>query len=240
MPFGIPGSDTSTSGGEFLGRINCDVRTGFWTITRRVQGADGLWRNETSAPIQNVTFLIDFGTLEVGYMKISNPPAFLLVPYGQPIPPQPQEMIEGRPGERPRRAFSPGFRVKVLSKATFGDQSPYYFSGNSKTLMNAVEALHQEFLVSPEAAAGKVPVVKTDGTNRVITKTPQGTNTFYAPRFVITQWVDRPAVLGERTVPPPAPDKSLASVSTAPAAAYARQPAPSTVDAAAIADDLPF
>jgi len=247
MAFGIPGSDAGTNGGEFLGRINCDVRTGFWTVTRRVQGGDGMWQNDTSQPFQNPTFLVDFGTLEVGYMKISSPPAFLLVPYGQPVPPQPQEMAEGRPGEKPRRAFSAGFRCKVMSKATFGDSEPYYLSGNSKTLMNAVDALHQAFMAAPEAARGLVPVVKVDGADKVLTKTPQGTNTFYAPRFVVTQWVDRPAALGDRTVPPPRPGVVVAPAPAAPPTNHvpppAHKPAPAPAPQPAMAEaaeDLPF
>lgn len=223
MAFGIPGSEPS-SGGEFLGRINCDARTGFWTITRRVQGPDGMWTNDTTPPFQNPTFLIDFGTLEVGYMKITSPPAFLLVPMGQPIPPQPTEMSEGRNGEKPRRAFQPGFRVKVMSQKTFGDAAAYYLSGNSKTLMGQVEALWQTFSAAPEAATGMVPIVNVTGSEKVMVKTPQGSNTFYAPSFQIVSWADRPAALGERTVPPPAP---RAGATSAPApAAHVPPPAP--------------
>ena len=238
MPFGIPGSEPS-GGGEFLGRINCDARTGFWTITRRVQGPDGLWTNDTTPPFQNPSFLIDFGTLEVGYMKITSPPAFLLVPMGQPIPAQPQEMTEARNGEKPRRAFQPGFRVKVMSQKTFGDAAAYYFSGNSKTLMSQVEALWTMFCASPEAATGKVPVVTVTGSDKVMVKTPQGSNTFYAPIFQIASWADRPAALGERTVPPPngrpaAPAASAPAAHVPPPAQAAPAAAPQEADA------LPF
>jgi hypothetical protein len=248
MAFGIPGASSSADGGEFLGRINCDARTGFWTITRRVQGADGLWQNDTSAPFQNPSFLVDFGTLEVGYIKIASPPAFLLVPYGHAIPPQPQEMTQADAQGKQRKAFSPGFRVKVMSKATFGDAEPYYFSANSKTLLNAVDALHQVFLAAPEAAIGKVPVVKVDGTDKIVTKTPQGSTTFYAPRFLITQWVDRPAALGERTVPAPRPGAAPSRAAPAappanhvpPPPAHPVAPPATVTTAAAIGDDLPF
>lgn len=218
MPFGIPGSEPG-GGGDFLGRINCDVRTGFWTITRRIQGADGLWTNDQSRPFENPTFLVDFASLEVGFMKITSPPVFLLVPFGQPVPPQPQEMTDARPGEKPKRAFSPGFRVKVMSRKTFGDDEPYYFSGNSKTLMTAVEALYWVFVASPEAVAGKVPVVKVAGSDKVAVKTPQGTNNFFAPKFEIAGWHERPATLGERLVPPPLPMADIQRPAPRPAAA---------------------
>jgi hypothetical protein len=243
MAFGIPGTDTG-SGGEFLGRINVDARTGFWTITRRIQ-RDGMWTNDTSQPFQTPTMLMDFGSLEVGYMKISSPPAFMLVPMGQPIPPQPQEMQEGRPGEKPRRAFQPGFRIKVMSQKTFGDGEAYYFSANSKTVMGPVDALWTQFCASPEAAAGKVPVVNVTGAEKVQIKTPQGNSTFYAPIFAIAQWVDRPASLGDRTVPPPAARAAGAAPAPQPAApaapaAPANHVPPPPMPQVASAEPLPF
>ena len=42
-------------------------------------------------------FAADFGSFEVGYIKLASPPAFLLVPMGQAIPPQPQEMTSSLP-----------------------------------------------------------------------------------------------------------------------------------------------
>jgi hypothetical protein len=246
MAFGIPGSEPS-GGGEFLGRINCDARTGFWTITRRIQDANGAWTNDTTAPFQNPTFLVDFGSLEVGYMKISSPPAFLLVPMGQAIPAQPQEMTDARPGEKPRRAFQPGFRVKVMSQKTFGDSAAYYFSGSSKTLMSQVEALWSLFCASPEAASGKVPVVNVTGSERVVVKTPQGSSTFYAPTFAIASWAERPAALGERTVPAPngrqaapAPAAPAPAAHVPPPAQAAPAPATQAAPAPQEAEALPF
>jgi hypothetical protein len=242
--FGIPGTDGGGSSGEFLGRINVDARTGFWTITKRIQ-KDGMWTNDTTPPFQNPTMLMDFGSLEVGYMKISSPPAFMLVPMGQPIPPQPQEMQEVRPGEKPRKAFQPGFRIKVMSQKTFGDGAAYYFSANSKTVMGPVDALWALFCASPEAAAGKVPVVNVTGSEKIQIKTPQGNSTFYAPIFAIAQWVDRPAVLGDRTVPPPAARAAQLVVAAAPAPApSASAPPPGHVPPPTpqpqAAADLPF
>lgn len=226
MAFGLPGTDTgSGANGEFLGRINCDARSGAWTITRRVQDKDGGWSNESSSPFFGPTFLMDFGSLEVGWMKIATPPSFLLAPMGKPVPPQPEEMAPMRPGDKQaRRAYQQGFRLKVMSQKTFGDMEPYYFSATSKTVMGAVEALWNLFCVSPEAWDGKVPVVAVTGADKVQVKTPQGTNTFHAPIFNINTWVDRPAGLGERTVPPPAP---RAGATSAPApAAHVPPPAP--------------
>ena len=239
MAFGIPGSD-SGSGGEFLGRINVDARSGFWTITKRIQ-KDGMWTNDTTPPFQNPTMLMDFGGLHVGYIKIANPPAFMVVPVGQTVPPEPQEMQEGRPGEKPRKAFQEGFRIKVMSQKTFGDGDAYYFSANSKTVVKAVEALWLQFCASPEAAAGKVPVVNVTGSAKVKKDTPQGTSTFFAPIFEIAQWVDRPAVLGDRTVPPPAARAAQPAAAPAPSAPPANHvPPPAAAPQAVSAEALPF
>lgn len=237
--FGIPGTDSGSGGGEFLGRINVDARTGFWTVTKRIQ-RDGMWTNDTTAPFQNPTLLMDFGSLEVGYMKISSPPVFLLVPMGKPIPQQPEEMTTDATGKQ-KRAFMPGFRIKVMSQKTFGDADPYYFSANSKTVMGPVDQLWNTFCASPEAAQGLIPVVNVTGSEKVQVKTPMGSNTFYAPIFQIAQWVERPASLGERLVPPPAPRAGQAAAAPAPSASapppnHVPPPAPKPVAAA----DLPF
>jgi hypothetical protein len=83
MAFGLAGSESSGSG-EFLGRIQFDARTGFFKHVDRTQDSSGAWVNIESESYQNPTLLVDFGSLEIGYAKISSPPSFLFVPFGQP------------------------------------------------------------------------------------------------------------------------------------------------------------
>jgi hypothetical protein len=222
MAFGIPGSEPN-AGGQYLSRIQYDARVGFWQIVKRVQDGAGNWVDDKTEPFKNPTMLFDMGSLEVGYIKLTSPPAFLVVPYGKPIPPQPQEMMTDAQGKQ-RKSYLPGFRVKVMSSKTFGDAEAYYFSNNSKTVMEPMDELYQIFEQAPEAAAGKVPLVAVTGTKVVENKNPQGTSRFYAPVFQIVQWLDRPAVLGDRTVPVPT-QRSAASqpIVTAPVTA---SPAP--------------
>src|ERR1700749_2842071 len=112
MAFGIPGSDSAGSAnGPFLGRIQYDSRVGFWKYVKRAQDVSGNWVDEESEPFKNPTLLMDFGSLEAGYIKFASPPAFLLVPYGQLYPPQPEELAVDAGGKQ-RKAFQPGFRVK--------------------------------------------------------------------------------------------------------------------------------
>ena len=222
MAFGIPNSDGG-SGGEFLGRIQYDARSGFFKVVKRVQTEQG-YGNEESQPMPTTQFAIDFGTLEVGYSKIASPPMFLVAAYGQPVPPQPEEMSVPDPKTgNTTKAFKPCFRVKVCSVKTFGDGDAYYFSSNSKGVLGAVDALHNTFLAHPEAAAGKIPVVQIAKSLAIKTTGKHGTSTNYAPEFTIMSWIERPAIFGDRTVAIPASRSGSAPVAAA--AAPAAQPA---------------
>ena len=222
MAFGIPGSESSGGAdAEFLGRIQFDARSGFWKTVNRVN-VGGRFENQETEPFKAQTLLMDFGSLHAGYAKIASPPVFLLVPMGQPFPPRPVEMVKDDNG-KDKPAFSPAFRIKVMSAKTFGDGEPRFFGSSAKTVMGGVEECWAAFCAAPEAAAGQVPVVNI--TTRVVeVQTPRGSSKFYAPVFSIAQWVDRPAALGERMVPPPAASAAVAA--PAPAAAKAAPAAP--------------
>lgn len=237
MAFGIPGSDGGGSGGEFLGRLQFDARSGLWKhITRVMEG--GRYSNTESEDYMNPSFLMDFGNLEVGFAKISNPPVFLLVPFGQTCPPRP-----GDKNDEGKAAFSPAARIKVLSPKTFGDDEARYFLLSSKTGLPAIEEAWNAFCAAPEAQEGKIPVAQTS-TRTVEVKTPQGTSKFKVPIFTFVQWMDRPASLGVRTVPIPAAQAPQQAASApAPAAAVQAQasPPPNHVPppAAAMASNAP-
>jgi len=216
MAFGIPGSDSSGGSGEFLGRLQFDARSGLWKhITRVMEG--GRYSSAESEDYMNPSFLMDFGSLEVGFAKISNPPVFLLVPFGQACPPRP-----GDKNDEGKAAFSPAARIKVMSPKTFGDEEPRYFLLASKTGLPAIEEAWNTFCAAPEAQAGKIPVAQTS-TRTVEVKTPQGTSKFKVPVFAFVQWVDRPESLGARVVPVPALQTAQQA---APAAAPQTQAAP--------------
>lgn len=233
MAFGIPGSDSGNSGGEFLGRLQFDARSGLWKhVTRKMEG--GQYFNDESEDYMNPSFLMDFGSLEVGFARISSPPAFLMVPLGKPVPQRPQELNpEGK------MAFNPAARIKVLSPKTFGDGEPRYFLLASKTGLPAMEEAWTAFAAAPEAQEGKVPVINAT-TRTIEVKTPQGMSKFKVPVFTFAQWVDRPAALGERIVPIPARTAAPAP-QPAPAPAVVNQmPPPAMAAAPAMAEPAPF
>ena len=174
----------------------------FGRSSKEPQQSDGGWSDEEGEPFKNPTMLMDFGSLEVGFIKFASPPAFSVVPFGQPIPPRPDEMTKTIEG-KDRKAFSPGFRLKVYNPKVFGDDDAYYFSNSAKTVMDPMDELHNLFLASPEAAQGKVPVVACTGTRVIENTSSFGTNKFYAPVFEIKLWHERVATFGDRTVPVP-------------------------------------
>lgn len=243
--FNIPGASSGGDSGPFLARVQYDARSGFFTNVNREQGADGAWKDHAGEPYRGPTFAVDFGSLEAGYIKFASPPSFLLVPYlgdDTVYPRQPEEMAQAKPGEKPRKAFLPGFRVKVMSKKTFGDSEPRYFAHTAKGVMGAMFDLYSAFASAPEARTGQIPLVAATGTKTLETSGPRGTTKNYAPVFTITGWVDRPAGFGERTVPPPSGPAPAASAAPAPKAAPAPEIAERQAQAARELEnsDLPF
>lgn len=174
-------------GGSFLPLIKFDARSGRLTLVEK--NANGVDWDETDITRQQPVMAVDFGSIEVGWLQYSKPPVFLLVPLGDPMP------------AKPDGDFKQGFRLKLAGKALSGVRE---LSTTSKTVITAIDKLHSAFERAPEAAEGKIPVVKFVDSEAAKIKTPQGTLTFYAPVFEVVQWVDRNAdMLGPRTVPPP-------------------------------------
>lgn len=212
-----------------------DARSGFFTNVDRVQGADGAWSDKAGEPYRGLTAAFDFGSMEAGYIKFASPPAFVLVPFvgdETGYPPQPQEMTQPKPGETPRKAFLPGFRIKLMGKA-FGSPDPRYFAHTAKGVMATMEELYRSFASAPEASAGLIPIVQHVSTRTLETSGPRGTTKNFAPEWKIVQWIDRPATFGDRTCPPPS--GGMMKVPAAPVAA----PAAAQPEMAG-ASDLPF
>ena len=83
--FGVPGTNKQSSQ-EFLGRIQFDARVGFWCVVDREQQADGGWADRRSDDVRKLAFAIDFGSLEIGWLKLSSPPSFLWRPTAKSAP----------------------------------------------------------------------------------------------------------------------------------------------------------
>jgi hypothetical protein len=187
----------SGASGDFTPILAYKANQGRLYVRDRVQQSDGQWdTTETEVTKNEPPFAVDFGSLEVGWCHFvaGMAPQWLMVAYGQPMPNRPAS--PGNDDKGKALNYRNGFRVRVAGNAIGGVRE---FAGNSAALINGMNELHTTFEASPEAAMGKIPVVKL--VNTVAVKAGQSTN--FQPVFAIQTWVDRPDVLGPRTVPAP-------------------------------------
>lgn len=232
-------SAPASGGGDFTPVMKYNAAQGRLYLVTRTQNGAGDWEtSETEVTQQQPAFAVDFGGLEVGWTHFVRgmAPQWNMVPYGNPLPVRPAS--PGKDDLGKDLNFKNGFRVKVAGNAIGGVRE---LAGNSAALINGMNELHTTFESSPEAAMGVIPVVKL--VNTIAVKAGQSTN--FQPVFVIQSWVDRPDVLGARTVP--APRATAAPVQATPAqpapvqAAVHHTPPPVQHAAAALAADaMPF
>jgi len=228
------GLNTGSSGGDFLPIVTWDARAGRFFRVDREQSSEGGWSsNKIDITNDKPSFLADFGSIEVGFLAFTpTGPSFELVPLGHAMP------------AKPTPDHKHGMRLKLFSPKSFGGARE--FAASAKSVLGAIDNLHSEFEAAPEAAAGKLPIVQIDGSTSITTKGPSGNVTSYAPILKITGWADRPAELGERTVPAPTGGARTAAPpkASAPSAAV-HVPPPAPKAAAPMVDpinetDLPF
>jgi hypothetical protein len=192
-------SPPSAASGEFVPILAYNAVSGRLALRDRVQNASGDWEaKETDVTMAQPAFAVDFGRLEVGWCHFVRgmAPLWAMVPYGAPMPDRPASPGQDVAGKTLN--YRNGFRVPVAGNAIGGVRE---LAGNSAALINGMNALHTAYEGAAEAAKGQIPVVKMTRANPV--KAGQATN--YEPVFEIIAWVERPDVLGSRTVAPPGP-----------------------------------
>ena len=220
-------SPPSAANGEFVPIISYNAVSGRLSLRDRTQNISGEWEaKETDVTMAQPPFAVDFGRLEVGWVFFVKgaAPLWALVPYGERMPERPSSPGNDVAGKALN--YRQGFRVPVAGNAIGGVRE---MAGQSAALINGLNELHSAYEASPEAAMGKIPVVKMVRTDAI--KSGQATN--YQPVFEIVAYVDRPEVLGPRTVPAPkAAAESAVQAATAAQQQAARSPA--------MADAMPF
>ena len=187
----------SSAGGDFLPILAYKANQGRLYTVDRAQNGAGVWETtETEVTMAQPAFAVDFGRLEVGWVLFTRgaAPQWHMAPYGSPTPAQPPSPGNDDGGKAIQ--FRMGFRVPVAGNAIGGIRE---FAGNSGRMIDGMNELHTAFEASPEAAMGKIPVVKM--VNAVPVKIGQSTN--FQPVFEIVAWAERPDLLGPRTVAPP-------------------------------------
>jgi hypothetical protein len=188
--------------GEFSPRLEYSAKDGH--LTRVDRTADGSEKIAIDQTFQQPAYAWDIGSIEIGWINFQAgmAPSFVVVPFGQPMP------------ARPDRNHKAGFRSIMWD----GHTGAREFSSSAGVTVNAIEALWDTLIATPEAAAGKVPVIQFGEPIAVRT----GRNTNYAPGLKHLQWIDRDdAVFGPRTVAAP----GAAPIVAAPVANAARPPA---------------
>jgi hypothetical protein len=191
------GGNGGDGGGDRLPVLSYNAKAGRLFLLDRTQAADGTWSsNKRDVTMEQPAFAVDFGSLEIGYLffPAGAAPIMVMAPYGQPMPTKPAS--PGNDDKGKPLQFKQGFRVKVIGKAIGGVRE---LAGNAGTSIEGLNQLHNDYEAAPEAAAGMIPLVKM--TNVMPIKAGQSEN--FMPIYTIQQWVERPAALGPRTVPPP-------------------------------------
>lgn len=214
-------------GGSFASRVEYNAKAGRFYKVEREQDSAGNWStNKVDLTMSQPEFALDLGSIRVGWAQLTpgSQPDTVWVTLGSRMP------------DRPSKDHKAGFLVQVYNPRELGDEAREFMS-TAGVVVGAMERLFEEFSASPDAAAGKIPVVKLTDSTPVTSK--HGTN--YMPVFVIQQWVDRNRVFGDRTVPAPGakPAASQPTAHVPPPAApppHVTERVPETAEAAGMPD----
>jgi len=174
------GLNTETKNkGDILSIIKFDAKAGEFLVENRSPNGDGTWSrdyNELKLPIKLV---MDLGDIDVGWLSFaSGAPDFQMVKVGDKVPAQPSP------------EHKQAFRLRVFNKS-LGLRE---FSHSAKTVMRAMDDLHNQFEAERKANMGKIPVVEIPECTTVRVQTPQGELRFKAPAWKIVSWIDAPDV----------------------------------------------
>jgi len=198
--------EESTSTGEILPIVKFDSKAGDWRLQNRVQDTAGQWIKQESEMSIPIKFVMDMENLEVGWLGfVSGKPDFNVVKVGQPIPDKPEK--EDSKGEAVE--FKRAFRVRVASK----EIGLREFSHSAKTVMRALDELHNVFEATKAQHPGQVPIIEITGNETVKISTQQGELRFKAPQWNISGWVDKPDMLTGSAPEPVAPAPTPAAQS---------------------------
>jgi hypothetical protein len=215
LPTPAPGT-----GGDFTPIMAYKANQGRLYLRNRTQDAAGNWQAEEVEITQaRPTFAVDFGRIEVGWCHFvaGAAPQWAMVPLGQAMPPMPPS--PGNDDKGKALNYRQGFRVPVAGNAIGGVRE---LAGNSAAMINGINKLHSNYEAAPQAYQGKIPIVQMTDTLPV--KTGQTTN--FEPVFTIIDWVDRPDILGPRTVAAPGEPVMAAPVQPTPVQQQAAMTAP--------------
>lgn len=172
-------STESTGGGDILPIIKFDAKSGDFIKQDRVN-VNGNWEKQEEDLSLPTKIAFDFENLQVGWLSFaSGAPDFRMVKVGEAMP------------EKPSDEHKQAFRLKIY-KPELGVRE---FSHSAKTVIKALDALHNQFEAEKGHNEGKVPIVNISGLQTVKVNSPQGELRFKAPEWSISEWIDRPSAM---------------------------------------------
>ena len=182
-------TETSSGGSKFLPVIKFDAKAGEFIAVNRTPGeTTGTWDKEEVEVTLPTKVVIDMAGLEVGWISFAPSYSCTMVPAGEKLPPQP----------------SADHKHSVRIKMFFKEHGLREMTPTSKTVLRAVDQLHDAYLAGAEKNSGKMPVVTIHGTETKKVSTPQGELRFKVPKWEITGWTDAPAAFnGQEEKPAP-------------------------------------
>ena len=190
-------TETSSSGSKFLPVVKFDAKAGEFIAVNRTPGESaGTWDKEEVEISLPTKVVMDMAELEVGWISFVPTYSCVMVKAGEKLPPQP----------------SADHKHSVRVKLFFKDHGLRELTPTSKTVLRALDQLHDQYLAGADKNAGKMPVVTIHGTETKKVSTPQGELRFKIPKWEITGWTDTPAGMKGEEAPKPvkaAPAKSV-------------------------------
>lgn len=180
----------SKSSGDILPILKYDAKAGDFIRQDRFQDASGAWNKSEEEVKLPLAFAADFENMEVGWLSFaSGQPDFAMTRVGGEMP------------DRPTPDHKQAFRIRLTNK----DLGLRELSGSSKTLLRAMDKLHDEYVSQSAANPGKYAVVKVTELETTKVNTPQGELRFKSPVWHIESWMDTPKAFQENTSDEPAP-----------------------------------
>lgn len=188
--FEYQSANGGTSGGDRTPILKFSAKDGSFILADR-ENVDGQWSTRETELDMPAKVVMDMAEVEQGWMAFKPAPDFVMVKNNQPRPERPDEVdANGLP------LYKWGFRVKLANK----EMGLRELSSSSKNVYERMKSIALQFEAGKAENAGKVPIVTIDGTERVTQTLNDGqTQTWRVPKWSITGWVDRPAVLDGAT-----------------------------------------
>lgn len=184
----------SATGADFKVFISFNAKAGRWYTKR-----DG--QDEPQFEVTDMTAVFDMPGLQTGWFKFA----------ANVAPEKVMDPSFSEAASNPGQDFKRGFQLDLYSeKNLLGLRE---FSSTAGIVIEAMNSLYDLWLVAPETATGKLPVVRCVGVQPVTNK--HGTN--YQPKFEIVGWTDRPDAFGDAGLPAPAA-RAASPVAAGPAA----------------------